>query len=407
MNSRRYWKSRLPFLLTNLVCMAALTVFLLVCGNSVSAVVLVLIVWALILLTGLVLTYWKRKRQMKKLLDMAEQLSERYLISEVMELPEQAEDQVYYQLLKMAGKSMLEQIGEVERERLEYKEYIEQWIHEIKTPITAMKLLCENHRMNWTKELLLELEKTNRFTEQALYYARSEHTEKDYSVREMALSQVVHQAIADTVDLGEDFYNFQSVIYIVPDHICNKLTSANTFRYMMADKTISYDIAQELKSYFENSSLTDSLVTYNITMRTIEVNDNSAVIFIMQTGLTYSAIILFVTCFTILALQQLSDSGKYKYRFRVLRNMGVEEPHIRKLILKQLAVWFGVPVILALILSGAFLVFLFVGFHMQIAVYIGVQRLVQQLLIVLAILDVLLISYFISTWVLFNKSASA
>ena len=133
----------------------------------------------------------------EKLLDMAEQLSERYLISEVMELPEQAEDQVYYQLLKMAGKSMLEQIGEVERERLEYKEYIEQWIHEIKTPITAMKLLCENHRMDWTKELLLELEKTNRFTEQALYYARSEHTEKDYSVREMALSQVVHQAIAD------------------------------------------------------------------------------------------------------------------------------------------------------------------------------------------------------------------
>lgn len=104
---------------------------------------------------------------------------------------------VYYQLLKMAGKSMLEQIGEVERERLEYKEYIEQWIHEIKTPITAMKLLCENHRTDWTKELLLELEKTNRFTEQALYYARSEHTEKDYSVREMALSQVVHQAIAD------------------------------------------------------------------------------------------------------------------------------------------------------------------------------------------------------------------
>ena len=197
MNRRRYWKNRIPFLLTNLVCMAALTVFLLVCGNSISAVLLILVVWAVVLLTGLFLTSWKRKRQMQKLLDIAGQLSERYLISEVMELPEQAEDQVYYQLLKMAGKSMLEQIGEVRRERLEYKEYIEQWIHEIKTPITAMKLLCENHRTDWTKELLLELEKTNRFTEQALYYARSEHTEKDYSVREMSLSQVVHQAIAD------------------------------------------------------------------------------------------------------------------------------------------------------------------------------------------------------------------
>ena len=197
MNNRRYWKNRIPFLLTNLVCMAAPTVFLLVCGNSVSGGGLLLMVWAVILLAGLFLTYWKRKRQMQKLLDMAGQLSERYLISEVMELPEQAEDQVYYHLLKMAGKSMLEQIGEVRRERLEYKEYIEQWIHEIKTPITAMKLLCENHRTDWTKELLLELEKTNRFTEQALYYARSEHTEKDYSVREMPLSQVVHQAIAD------------------------------------------------------------------------------------------------------------------------------------------------------------------------------------------------------------------
>ena len=184
-------------MLTNLVCMIALTVFLFVIGNSLSAVLLILIAWIVIVSVGLGFTYWKRKRQMQRLLDMTGQLSERYLISEVMELPERAEDQVYYRILKMAGKSMLEQISEVKRERLEYREYIEQWIHEIKTPITAMKLLCENHRTDWTKELLLELEKTTRFTEQALYYARSEHTEKDYSVREMALSNVVHQAIAD------------------------------------------------------------------------------------------------------------------------------------------------------------------------------------------------------------------
>lgn len=197
MNSKQYWKNRLPFLLTNLACMTALTVFLLVCKNTISAILLILVVWMLILLAGMILTYHIRKRQMQKLLDMAGQLSERYLISEVMEPSEQAEDQVYYKLLKMAGKSMLEQISDVKRERSEYKEYIEQWIHEIKTPITAMKLLCENHRCEWTKDLLLELEKTNRFTEQALYYARSEHTEKDYSVRELNLSGVIHQAIAD------------------------------------------------------------------------------------------------------------------------------------------------------------------------------------------------------------------
>lgn len=197
MNRRQYWKNRVSFLLTNLICMVALTIFLLVCGNSISAVLLILAVWALILLAGLFLTYWKRSRQMRQLLDMAGQLSERYLISEVMELPEQAEDQVYYRLLKMAGKSMLEQIGEVQRERQEYKEYIEQWIHEVKTPITAIKLICENNRCSFTRELLAELENINRFTEQALYYARSEHTEKDYSVCEISLSDVVHGAIAD------------------------------------------------------------------------------------------------------------------------------------------------------------------------------------------------------------------
>ena len=128
---------------------------------------------------------------------MATQLKERYLLPEVMPVPDQAEEQVYYQLLKLAGKSMLERIGEVERERGEYRTYIEQWVHEVKTPITALKLLCENNRSPFSREVLAELENINRCAEQALYYARSEHTEKDYSIREMSLADVVHGAIAD------------------------------------------------------------------------------------------------------------------------------------------------------------------------------------------------------------------
>lgn len=92
---------------------------------------------------------------------------------------------------------MLERVSGEKREQAEYKEYIEQWIHEIKTPITAMKLICENHRADFSKDLLVELEQTNRYIEQALYYARSEHPEKDYLVREIRLFDVVHQANAE------------------------------------------------------------------------------------------------------------------------------------------------------------------------------------------------------------------
>ena len=197
MSGKQYLKNQLPVILINLLGMLALALFLIASDNPIQTVLFILAVWSIVLVLSLLAFYFSRKKYLNKLLNMTEQLEERYLLPEIMQVPERADEQVFYQIMKMAEKSMLERIGEVQRERREYKEYIEQWIHEIKTPITAMKLLCENHRMDWTKELLLELEKTNRFTEQALYYARSEHTEKDYSVREMALSQVVHQAIAD------------------------------------------------------------------------------------------------------------------------------------------------------------------------------------------------------------------
>ena len=197
MSSKQYWKNQLPVILINLLGMLALALFLIASGNGIQTVLFILVVWLIVLASCLLLFYFSRKKYLNKLLDMTEQLKERYLLPEIMQEPERADEQVFYQIMKMAEKSMLERIGEVQRERKEYKEYIDQWIHEVKTPITAIKLICENNRCSFTRELMAELENINRFTEQALYYARSEHTEKDYSVREINLSDVVHGAIAD------------------------------------------------------------------------------------------------------------------------------------------------------------------------------------------------------------------
>ncbi|MCM1090104.1 MAG: sensor histidine kinase [Butyrivibrio sp.] len=197
MNGKLYWQSKLPFLILQLLCALTLSLFLSAVGNSLDSILLILFAWVLICSIAMIYAYQKRKKEMDKLLQLQRQLREQYLIPELMQTPARADDQVFYFLLKAAEKSMLEHIEAVQRERADYKEYIEQWIHEIKTPITAMKLLCENNQYPFTRELLVELEKTTCFTEQALYYARSEHTEKDYSIREIRLLDIVHNAIAD------------------------------------------------------------------------------------------------------------------------------------------------------------------------------------------------------------------
>lgn len=239
MNRKLYWKQKMPVIFLNVLCMTGLAVFLHVTGNSFDSIFLILIIWIVILAVCLVMSYYSRKVQTEKLLKLAEQLEECYLLSEVMEKPERADDQVYYRLLKLAGKSMLEQVNAVRRERTEYKEYVEQWIHEIKTPITAMKLLCENNPSQVAKDLLTQLEKVNRYTEQALYYARSEHTEKDYSVREIRLFDVVHQSIAENKYLllqngtGIDVQETEDTIYADEKWLCFILNQliANSVKY--------------------------------------------------------------------------------------------------------------------------------------------------------------------------------
>lgn len=187
----------MPVLLLNAAGMILLGAFLLLTENSVDMVLMIAAVWSLTLAGVLLFSYYRKKKRLGRLKKLSEGLKERYLLAELLPTPQDAEEEVYFSLLRQAFKSMLEQKNAVERERQEYREYIEQWIHEIKTPITAMKLLCENHPAPFARELMTELEKTDRFTEQALYYARSEHTEKDYSIRELRLFDVVHQAIAD------------------------------------------------------------------------------------------------------------------------------------------------------------------------------------------------------------------
>lgn len=75
-----------------------------------------------------------------------------------------------------------------------YRTYIEQWIHEIKTPIAASKLLLDSMHGESAMTLKGELERIESQVELALYAARSTSLERDYTIREEPLLKLVQQA---------------------------------------------------------------------------------------------------------------------------------------------------------------------------------------------------------------------
>ena len=77
----------------------------------------------------------------------------------------------------------------------DYKEYIELWIHEIKIPIATSKMIIENNKNEITKSIDEELDKIENYTEQALFYARSNTANKDYIIKKTNLEKIVNNVI--------------------------------------------------------------------------------------------------------------------------------------------------------------------------------------------------------------------
>lgn len=201
MKYKQYLIDRIPCILTHILSMLGCTIFLLAIKTQKGIILILLLAWFLIVSIYINVRYYFRNRYFADILSQLDNLDKKYLISEVMDYPAFTEDRIYYHILKTANKSMMEQVSETKRERKEYKEYIEQWIHDVKTPISAMSLICENNKSDSTRKIMAELEKVSHYTEQALYYARSENVEKDYLIKEVLLSEMIHSAIAGNKQL--------------------------------------------------------------------------------------------------------------------------------------------------------------------------------------------------------------
>ena len=148
-----------------------------------------------IYILGLLFLYFKKKRFYEKTLKILNEMDKKYLLPEMIEKPDFLEGKILKRILEDMGKSMTEHVNEFKFLTEDYKEYIELWIHEIKIPIATSKMIIENNKNEATKSIDEELDKIDDYTEQALFYARSNTVEKDYMIKRTRLEKIINNVL--------------------------------------------------------------------------------------------------------------------------------------------------------------------------------------------------------------------
>lgn len=109
--------------------------------------------------------YMKKFRYYKEMTIKLDMLDQKNMLSEMMERPDFFEGEFIYDILQSCNKSMNDEILQYRTEAAGYREYIEMWIHEVKTPLAAAKLILENHPSEITEAMDEALQQINYYLE--------------------------------------------------------------------------------------------------------------------------------------------------------------------------------------------------------------------------------------------------
>ena len=182
-------------LLARVFCAGAAALFLRATGTQTG--VLVILLLALFLISGTVLSadFFRRRARLRELSDILDRLDQKYLFAECVPPPENLYERRLFELTRRAGRAMTGAVSDARAAQREYREYVEQWVHEIKTPITAARLVCRELDGETRRRLTGELARIEAHVERALFYARAESPEKDCIIRRTDLNEIVSQAL--------------------------------------------------------------------------------------------------------------------------------------------------------------------------------------------------------------------
>lgn len=195
MRFKDYLKDKIIYI--SLLLFAVITIEILLIPYDIQIFIKIYVAVAIIVgfLIGFLVEYYSKKNYYETIKSRIKELQEEYLIMEVLPKADFTEANILEEIIRDIGKSMLENVNKYKYLQEDYKDFIELWIHEIKIPIATSKMIVENNKNEITASIDEELDKIDNYTEQALFYARSNTVEKDYIVRKIQLKEIVNASI--------------------------------------------------------------------------------------------------------------------------------------------------------------------------------------------------------------------
>lgn len=196
MRFNEYIKDKSLVFILHIFCMSVLGGFLYVTGYAPDFCVLIGGCWVLAAVSFFGIDFLKRRKYFRELSRILERMDDRYLLGELMPDSVRLEDRLYRDMIRYSNKSVIERIRAVEKEKKEYREFIESLVHEIKAPITGVSLICENHKDEHTRRIREQNRKIENYVEMALYYARAGEVYKDYIIQKTDLRELVSAVLS-------------------------------------------------------------------------------------------------------------------------------------------------------------------------------------------------------------------
>ena len=247
-----YLKDKLYAFLIFIIYIIILILFLIALKLSSSIIIFITVFSIVIFFVILFFDYFRKRKFYNELLDKLNSLDKKYLLIEMVLVPNFLEGKILYDVLDEVNKNEHDLISNLKIKQEDFKEYIELWIHEVKLPIASLTLMNRNNKK--TLRVLKELED---YVEQILYYVRIENANNDYLIKEWDLDTIIKNVALrnkdDLLALNIDFKVDNCNLKILTDSkwlefIINQIVS-NSIKYKKEKDSLIEITGKDYKNY--------------------------------------------------------------------------------------------------------------------------------------------------------------